>query len=128
MGGRSGARTMFSRLPFVVDEAILRFQVAGSNGDTRHISHHATDCARLDRVTNCSRRGLSQLSGVTPLKQPDESEEPTHAENHESMHLDQDREHVTEIQLHKRALLLAVNVRREARLDLLLGKLVEVGI
>jgi hypothetical protein len=27
---------------------------------------HATDCAQLDRVTNRSRRGLSQFSGVTP--------------------------------------------------------------
>jgi hypothetical protein len=39
---------------------------SGGTGKSRHISHHATDCAQLDRVTNCSRRGLSQFSGVTP--------------------------------------------------------------
>jgi hypothetical protein len=32
---------MFSRLPFVVDEAILRFQVAGSNGHKGNLDEDA---------------------------------------------------------------------------------------
>jgi hypothetical protein len=35
------------------------------------------------------------LDAITALKQPDEIEEPTQAENRESMHLDQDRQGVT---------------------------------
>ena len=53
--------------PYIIKGIGELEQRAGSEPDsTRHISHHAADCAQLDQVTNRSRRRLSQLSGVTP--------------------------------------------------------------